>query len=255
MIFNLTQPVLDSAPKFTYTGTYEYIDDGSGNWRIKFLTSGTFKPLKNMEIDAFLVGAGAGGGKKVSTSGSSGSASSGGGGGFTKTVSAVNLTKNTTYEIAVGVGGAPEVDGGSTSAFNETAIGGKKGGHIGGDRKGVAGGAGGSGGGGASTMPTSGAGKGGSDGSDGYKVTYGAAGTGQGTTTREFGESTGDLYSGGGGGTTVSIMGTVKAAGGDGGGAKGGESATDNTGGGGGGNGGYGGSGIVVIRKHKEAAA
>lgn len=254
MIFNLTQPVLDSAPKFTYTGTYEYIDDGAGNWRIKLLTSGVFTPLKNMAIDVFLVGAGAGGGKTPSTTGSTPGASSGGGGGFTKTVRSVNLTKNTAYEIVVGVGGAPEVDGGDTSAFNETASGGKKGGRITGDRKGVAGGNGGSGGGGANTAATR-AGNGGSDGSDGGSVSSGAGGTGQGTTTREFGEATGDLYSGGGGGATKSILGTTTAAGGDGGGAKGGESAADNTGGGGGGNDGYGGSGIVVIRKHKEAAA
>lgn len=248
MIFNLTQPVLDSAPKFTYTGTYEYIDDGGGNWRIKFLTSGVFTPLKNMVIDAFLVGAGGGGGTRLS---GTPEASSGGGGGFTKTVSSVNLTKNTPYEITVGVGGAPGVDGGSTTAFNETAVGGKKGVSITGTRKGVAGGAGGSGGGGASTGDKSGignnAGIGGSDGSNGSSN----GGTGQGTTTREFGESTGDLYSGGGGGDTKKTT----AAGGDGGGAKGGTSAADNTGGGGGGNGGYGGSGIVVIRKHKEAAA
>ena len=246
-----------SAPKFTYTGTYEYIDDGNGNWRIKFLTSGVFTPLKDMVIEVFLVGAGAGGGKTLTTTGSTPGASSGGGGGFTKTVRSVILTKDTAYEIVVGVGGAPGVDGGSTSAFNAIASGGKKGSSITGDSKGVAGGAGGSGGGGANTSVGSGQGaaSGGSDGSDGSSVTSGSGGTGQGTTTREFGEATGDLYSGGGGGVSKSMMGTRTAAGGDGGGAKGGESAADNTGGGGGGNGGYGGSGIVVIRKHKEAAA
>ena len=209
MIFNLTQPVLDSAPKFTYTGTYEYIDDGAGNWRIKFLTSGVFTPLKDMSIDAFLVGAGAGGGKTPSTTGSTPGASSGGGGGFTKTARSVNLNKNTAYEIVIGVGGAPEVDGGNTSAFNETVSGGKKGGRITGDQKGVAGGAGGSGGGGANTALASGVG--GSDGSDGGSTTRGAGGTGQGTTTREFGEATGDLYSGGGGGASKTIMGTITA--------------------------------------------
>lgn len=30
---------------FTYTGEYLLIDDTEGNWRIKFLTSGTFIPL------------------------------------------------------------------------------------------------------------------------------------------------------------------------------------------------------------------
>ena len=246
-----------SVPRFTYTGTYEYIDDGNGNWRIKFLTSGVFTPLKDMVIEVFLVGAGAGGGKTLTTTGSTPGASSGGGGGFTKTVRSVILTKDTAYEIVVGVGGAPEVDGGSTSAFNATVSGGKKGDSITGDSKGVAGGAGGSGGGGANTSAGSGqgAGDGGSDGSDGGSVTNGSGGTGQGTTTREFGEATGDLYSGGGGGVAVIIMGTLKGDGGAGGGAKGGESAADNTGGGGGGNGGYGGSGIVIIRNHKEAAA
>ena len=49
-----------SIPKFEYTGTYEYIEDGGGNWRIKFLTSGVFTPLKDMVIDAFMVGGGGG---------------------------------------------------------------------------------------------------------------------------------------------------------------------------------------------------
>ena len=165
-----------SAPKFTYTGTYEYIDDGNGNWRIKFLTSGVFTPLKDMVIEVFLVGAGAGGGKTLTTTGSTPGASSGGGGGFTKTVRSVILTKDTAYEIVVGVGGAPGVDGGSTSAFNATAVGGKKGNSITGDSKGVAGGAGGSGGGGANTSAGSGQGaaSGGSYGSDGGSVTSGS---------------------------------------------------------------------------------
>ena len=41
-------------------GTYQVLDDGGGNWRIKFLSSGTFTPLKDMVIDAFLVGGGGG---------------------------------------------------------------------------------------------------------------------------------------------------------------------------------------------------
>ena len=65
MIFNLSTPALPTAPKFTYTGTYECIDDGGGNWRIKFLSSGVFTPLKDMTIDVFLVGGGAGGGNGI----------------------------------------------------------------------------------------------------------------------------------------------------------------------------------------------
>lgn len=252
MIFNLTQPVLDSAPKFTYTGTYEYIDDGGGNWRIKFLTSGTFTPLKAMTIDAFLVGGGGGG-----------NIYAGGGGGYTKTVKTIELTPKYGYTIVVGSGGTGINDsdqantGGITSAFNETANGGS--GAVDYD-----GGAGGSGG-GAAGYRGNGA-KGGEDGGSGGSTTLGSGGTGQGTTTREFGESTGALYSGGGGGGAYSEY--SGGAGGQGGGGDGGaygypgSNGETNTGGGGGSGsyngpkyGGTGGSGIVIIRKHKEAAA
>ena len=49
-------------PNFTYTGTYETVDDGDGNWRIKFLTSGIFTLLKPKQllIDVFCVGGGGG---------------------------------------------------------------------------------------------------------------------------------------------------------------------------------------------------
>lgn len=253
MIFNLTQPVLDSAPKFTYTGTYEYIDDGGGNWRIKFLSSGTFTPLKAMNIDAFLVGGGGGG-----------NIYAGGGGGYTKTVQSIELTPKSEYSIVVGSGGAgintsdKANAGGITSAFNETANGGS--GALDYD-----GGAGGSGG-GAAGYRGNGA-SGGEDGGSGGSTTLGAGGAGQGTTTREFGESSGILYSGGGGGR-ASGEGYYGGIGGNGGGGDGGawgstgSNGETNTGGGGGSGsnngpkyGGTGGSGIVIIRKHKEAAA
>lgn len=256
MIFNLTQPVLDSAPKFTYTGTYEYIDDGGGNWRIKFLTSGTFTPLKAMTIDAFLVGGGGGG-----------NIYAGGGGGYTKTVKTIVLTPNYGYSIVVGSGGAgiktsdEAKAGGITSAFGETANGGIGAGHA---REDYDGGAGGSGG-GAAGYRGNGA-KGGEDGGSGGSTTLGAGGAGQGTTTREFGETTGVLYSGGGGGSAYREYsgGTGGQGGGGDGGASGypGSNGETNTGGGGGAGsddnksyGGTGGSGIVIIRKHKEAAA
>ena len=248
MIFNLTQPVLDSAPKFTYTGTYEYIDDGGGNWRIKFLTSGVFTPLKEMGIDAFLVGGGGGGGQNSSTH----KLSSGGGGGYTTTQLNITLTAKTAYPIVIGAGGAPSTtvgtgNGGNTTAFSQTANGGNGGRWS---KAGFAvvanGGSGGSGGGDCAQDIQIKAYDGQSDGAGGTN-----SGNGQGTTTREFGESTGTLYAGGGGAYAYT---GEKGNGGSGGGANGGESAVDNTGGGGGG-GGYGGSGIVVIRKHKEAAA
>lgn len=70
---------------YTYTGNSVYVDDGNGKWRIKFLTSGTFTPTKNVKVDIFAVGgggSGAGDGSSVSgTRGSNGSANRGGGGG------------------------------------------------------------------------------------------------------------------------------------------------------------------------------
>ena len=54
-----------SPPEFTYTGEYEFIDEGEGSWRIKFKTSGrlTFTNLGSAQngIDIFLVGGGGGG--------------------------------------------------------------------------------------------------------------------------------------------------------------------------------------------------
>lgn len=70
---------------YTYTGNSVYVDDGNGKWRIKFLSSGTFTPTKNVKVDIFAVGgggSGAGDGSSVSgTRGSNGSANRGGGGG------------------------------------------------------------------------------------------------------------------------------------------------------------------------------
>ena len=211
MIFNTHYQYIGGGggvPKFTYTGTYEYIDDG-GNWRIKFLSSGVFTLLKAMTIDVFLVGAG-GGGKSDSVSG-------GGGGGYTKTEKSVAIAKNAKYTIEIGVSGE-SINGGNTSAFGVTAEGGKKGGSSFGN-----GGNGGSGGGGFKAA-------GGIDGANGGTSGPYRGGTGQGTTTREFGESTGDLYASGGSGV-----------------ASGATAGADNTGDGGGTEK-AGGSGIVVIR-------
>ena len=59
----ITAPIIGK--DFTWTGeagTYQVLDDGDKNWRIKFLSSGTFTPLKNMTIDVFCVGGGGSGG-------------------------------------------------------------------------------------------------------------------------------------------------------------------------------------------------
>lgn len=227
-------------PKFEYTGNYEYIDDGGGNWRIKFLTSGVFTPLKEMVIDAFLVGGGGGSpGKKHGWA-------SGGGGGYTRTDVGITLTANTQYQIEIGAGGV-NASGGDTSAFGNTAKGGRPG--EAGTTNPQDGGNGGSGGGQKSARDVY---DGGSDGSDGGKDPYSSGGKGQGTTTREFGEADGTLYAGGGGAYTLSKAGK----GGLGGGADGGTSALDNTGGGAGGGTDVatsGGSGIVVIRNTRVA--
>lgn len=225
-------------------GTYQVLDDGGGNWRIKFLSSGTFTPLKDMVIDAFLVGGGGAGYGGPSAGGA-------GGGGYTTTIKNIQLVARTDYQIIVGAGGttvssAQGNRGGETSAFTYSANGG-----YGGEN--FNGGKGGSGGG--SYRKTSSSpfipGNGGSDGGNGGGMTDYPGGVGQGTTTREFGEASGTLYSGGGGGRYSS---SALGAGGGGGGADAGNSALANTGGGGGA-GGAGGSGIVIIRKHKEAAA
>lgn len=218
---------------FTYTGTFEYIDDGGSNWRIKFLSSGVFTAKRDLLVDVFLVGGGASG--LYSTLPNE---TPGGGSGYTTTAKSVQLTKDTPYDIVVGAGGGEQVgtagsDGGKSSALGFEAEGGKKGSGASTQAKG---GNGGSGGGGRNK------GEGGVDGANGGGIN---GGTGQGTTTREFGESTGELYATGGGSSESSTGGTP---------------GKENTGNGGSGATGglvnvHGGSGIVVIRKHKEAAA
>lgn len=221
-------------------GTYQVLDDGGGNWRIKFLSSGTFTPLKNMVIDAFLVGAG--GGK--------GSVRCGGGGaGYTTTVRSITLAANTAYQITIGAAGnngyegagstssfTDGTDGGTTSAFSTVAAGGK--GSTTGRGTGGTGrsGDGGSGGGGYISGGSNGgrgSAAGGTDGGDGTTANT-AGGKGQVTTTREFGEANGDLYASGGG---DNLTATVPNSGN--GGAYNVEPA----------------DGIVVIRQHKEVAA
>nr|DAL13234.1 MAG TPA_asm: hypothetical protein [Caudoviricetes sp.] len=256
----------NTIPEFTYTGDYEIVSDddqpitvSQGNWKIRFLTSGTltFTNLNGAEngIDVFLVGGGGGGSRAA------------GGGGYTKTLKAVKVTVGTAYAIEVGAGGIAGVgnskagsSGGTSNAFGASANGGK----ANGTASSYIGANGGSGGGAGSSNGAGG--QGGSDGSDGFHRdgTHRDSGTGQGTTTREFGESGGKLYAGGGGGvgTTTPANG---GAGGDGGGGDGGNtsggatSGKTNTGGGGGGAannkaGGSGGSGIVVIRNAREVA-
>lgn len=278
MVFNLTQPLISSVPvlgkDFTWSGsdgTCLVIDDGGGNWRIKFLSSGRFTPLKAMTIDAFVVGGGGGGGRGESAS-SGKIMASGGGGGKTRTTKNISLLANKTYTMYVGAGGDANADGGSTyiqsydGSIPILQIGGKAGAFVRDfaqpSASGViaAGGAGGSGGGSAgvdrSISSLAAASAGGDDGNDGETLnSVITGGAGQGTTTREFGETTGDLYAGGGGAAAM-YSGMMISNSGAGGG-KYTADATDNTGGGGGGSWhpnitSRGGSGIIIIRNTRR---
>lgn len=226
---------LNTIPEFTYTGDCEIVNDSDepitvsqGNWKIRFLTSGTltFTNLNGAEggIDVFLVGGGAKG--LNGTAPSTEYYGSGGGGGYTSTKRGISVQANISYTITVGA------ESGNTSAFNTTA-------------KGASGINGGSGGAGGFWNAYVGVIYGGQDGANGNKRSeeYSlSGGTGQGTTTREFGESSGRLYSTGGAANRFS-------------------NATENTGNGGDGgkagvsNPGYaGGSGIAIIRNTRGAA-
>lgn len=227
-------------PVFTYTGDYEVVSDNDepitssqGNWKIRFLTSGTltFTDLRGAAngIDVFLVGAGGGCNTWDSNWGQHG-----GGSGFTTTARQVSISEGQPYEISIGAGGGLNAIGGTTSAFGAEALGGNP-------------------------AIKTGGGTGGSNGG-GYNYSGGSSdgNPGQGTTTREFGESEGKLYAGGGAGGGSSLD---KFSGGEGGGGATGRNGETNTGGGAGGSASsspqsiqYGGSGIVIIRNAREAA-
>ena len=220
-------------------------------------------------LDIFLVGGGGAGAHCGTTNGHE-TALGGGGGGYTATYRNVSFTRRRLYTAIVGAGGTgsttSETDGGSTSFMGKSVQGGKHG--ICGDsdtRTSLGGGNGGSGGGGYA------GGNGGSDGKNGesgsrsiYKVSH-PGGTGQGSTTRAFGEPNGELFSGGGGAyPNRNKDGYSYGKGGSGGGGAGGgdydwnnsgSPGAANTGGGGGGagfalnaSGGSGGSGIIKLR-------
>lgn len=256
--------VQPAKPAFSYSGAYSLFQDSAYQWRLKFLTSGVvnFSHLGcfSSGIDVFCVGGGGGG------------CNAGGGGGYTGTSRGVGVSAGTNYTIEIGAGGTigsgypyPESAsysgnaGGNTSAFGLIVGGGQAASNIDVSR----GGNGGSGGG----VHGNGEWTSGNGGSDGGAGGTGAkphpqsfAGSGQGSTTREFGEAWGTLYAGGGGGGNYG--GGPAGWGGSGGGGNGyadgieGIEGTANTGGGGGGGWGQGhgysgGSGIVVIRDRR----
>ncbi|MEA4928602.1 MAG: hypothetical protein VB104_07995 [Candidatus Limiplasma sp.] len=221
-----------------YTGTKTLLDDGSGHWRVKFLTSGVLTVAQPVLIDAFLVGGGG-----ASSSGA------GGAGAYTGTYGSITLAPGTSYPITVGAGSTSKSSaGGQTSAFSHTANGG-------GAHADYQGGAGGSGGGGYGNGTVNG-GNAGYDGSAG-QTTNGnyPGGAGQGTTTREFAEASGALYASGGPGMYYIDTANNAGAAAPGGSAVN-QAGAANTGNGAGGNNGgnlAGGSGIVVIRDQRAA--
>lgn len=82
---------------------YEYYGDGTENWEIALLDSGTFKFLANPGlIDVFVVGAGGTGGTGE-TSGGYGKAGNGGNGGECCTFENVSVSRNNQYPIQIGV--------------------------------------------------------------------------------------------------------------------------------------------------------
>lgn len=246
-------------PAFTYTGQYKIVDDSgneitsttTNNWNIRLLTSGTltFTDLRGTtSIDVFLVGGGGGSPSKTTPTDYGTVHSGGGGGGYTKTQKAVSVSENSAISVSIGAGGGAGSSGGTTTVkvngSTYSASGGAAGGapwFNGNNTVCGAGGSGGSGGGSASSGGFAG-GSGGSDGGNGSSgrsnvFQTGSVGSGQGTTTRAFGESSGELYSygGSGGGGSVPVVGTLAA----------------NTGHGGQGSGGSGYSGIAIVRGHR----
>lgn len=248
-------------PAFTYTGQYKIVDDSSNeitstttnNWNIRLLTSGTltFTDLRGTtSIDIFMVGGG-GGSSSRTESGDYGTIHTGGaGGGYTKTQKGVAVSANAGIAVSIGAGGTGgwnPTAGGTTSVTVSGSTYSARGGNTG--NKGYfdtvshagSGGSGGSGGGGGSIGGWAG-GTGGSNGGNGSSgkaspQEAGSGAAGQGTTTRAFGESGGELfaYGGSGGGGSAPVVGTLAA----------------NTGHGGQGSGGSGYSGIAIVRGHR----
>lgn len=265
---------------FSYTGDYTERDDSV----VELRSSGSFTLNEDTVVDIFCVGGGGKGGDSTVKYRGGG----GGGGGYTKTIRSLSLKAHTPYSVVIGAGSTqsspvpnsePLVHGGTTKfeTFIE-AIGGVS--AVSSGWKGNVNGAAGGSGGGAGVYSQSTGGQGGSDGGNGENgMSYAAGetaigGVGQGTTTREFGESNGKIYAGGGGGGRHMDSSTpIISPGGFGGGGAGGfcndngnvkqapTAGEPNTGGGGGGTaragsfsswGGppaNGGSGICCIRR------
>lgn len=233
-------------------------------------------PTGVKSIKIHCTGGGASGGTSDKSSNASVKSGGGGGGGYCSYKTNVAVTPGETLTITVGSGGVHANNGGcvagnlSSVYRSGTALCIGNGGSSSSQRYGSNGGSGGGAGASLYYNDVTNSGSGGSNGaSGGGESRY--AGTGQGTSTYEFGASSGTLYGGGGGAGAArnwsSSSDTEKTSpagyGGAGGGASGGgesgagANATAGTGGGGGGGGvsyitgqkvgGNGGSGNVII--------
>lgn len=259
----ITPPLFDGVYTISTVGDYVYMH---------LKSSGTLTIVDSEKYDLFAVGGGSAG-EQPHQGTESASGQDGGAGGYAATLLNKSIPAGT-YAVTIGSGGiaaTKEVSstGGSDTSIGDliTASGARSSSGTGYHSKN-----GGSGGGGAGRYDNGTGGAGGSDGGngkDGYYSSgevYEDGGSGQGTTTRAFGESSGTLYAGGGGGG-----GQNAGIGGAGGGGAGGYYSGDigwnvdatsgaaNTGGGGGGarrwsntfGTGLGGSGIAIIRWKK----
>lgn len=220
---------------FTYTGDYETFMDETG-WKIRFLSSGLFTYSQSVIIDAFLVGGGGNGGNSDSEEETYQGVEcirtnygAGGGGGRTLTVSNLSILPNVPYAITVGGAGISSSIADDNDLWPEssyTAIGGN---NAVNETHGSVGGNGGSGGAGYAYrierksdghymggVPSY---TGGRDGGDGLGSGSHYIGIGQGTTTREFGETNGALYASGGDSKNPDTISAPEANTGDGGGS------------------------------------
>ena len=105
-----------SIPAFTYTGNYEIVDDSNnvisspstyvGNWKIRFLSSGTLTFSDNMGIssgiDIFVVGGGGSGATGSAYIGNNSFGGGGGGGGAAITVTKFPASSGNSYSVVVG---------------------------------------------------------------------------------------------------------------------------------------------------------
>ncbi|WP_024344812.1 glycine-rich domain-containing protein [Lacrimispora indolis] len=228
-----------------------------------FASSGIFTiPAGVRSIDIFCVGGGGSGAGGYIINNYAGG---GGGGGYTFTIKGVSVAPGQQLSISVGAGGAAVGGGYSGNPGSETKVisgsttlASAQGGY-GGSSSGN-GGSGGSAGGRGAWVARNGGINAQNGASDGGSTNS----SGQGTTTRAFGESGNTLYAGGGaGGGSGQYVNTNRGYGGDGGGGNGadamgnvGSNGVSGCGGGGGGGytfstpgGGYaGGSGLCIIR-------